>query len=523
MGRPEGIRVRITMATPSEKLATSLEMLRGLQADDRRVFKSQELTRIHRERLLRHGFLQPIMKGWLMSSRPGTNPGDTTSWYASFWEFCGRYCSDRFGDEWHLSPELSLLIQAEATSIPRQVVIYTPRGSNNTIELLFETGLYDLVSGSMPPVEDIVSHDGLRLFTPNAGLVKVRESFFTRHPVEAQVVLGSVSDVSDVLRPLLEGGHSAVAGRLAGAFRRIGRGEVANEMIETMRATGYDVRESDPFVSEHRLGAVRPQVPPMVRRIDALWAATREAVVDIFPAPPGRPENTGEYLRFVDDIYQSDAYHSLSIEGYSVTPELVERVRSGDWDPENRRDDGDERDALAARGYWQAFQAVKKSVAAVLGGENAGVLARIAHREWYRELFQPFVTAGVLPPPALAGYRNDPVYLKGSRHVPPRADAVRDAMPALFDLIESENEPAARAVLGHWLIGYIHPYPDGNGRIARFLMNAMLASGGYPWTVIRVGDRDEYLSALEAASVETDIQPFARFLAKRVRWSLDRP
>jgi Fic family protein len=44
----------------------------------------------------------------------------------------------------------------------------------------------------------------------------------------------------------------------------------------------------------------------------------------------------------------------------------------------------------------------------------------------------------------------------------------------LFDLIEAESEPSVRAVLGHWLFGYIHPYPDGNGRIARFLMNVLL-------------------------------------------------
>jgi Fic family protein len=51
-------------------------------------------------------------------------------------------------------------------------------------------------------------------------------------------------------------------------------------------------------------------------------------------------------------------------------------------------------------------------------------------------------------------------------------------MPALFDLLENEPAPSVRAVLGHWMFGYIHPYPDGNGRMARFLMNAMLASGG---------------------------------------------
>ena len=51
-------------------------------------------------------------------------------------------------------------------------------------------------------------------------------------------------------------------------------------------------------------------------------------------------------------------------------------------------------------------------------------------------------------------------------------------MPALFDLVESEPEPGVRAALGHWLFGYVHLYPDGNGRMSR-LMNAMLASGGY--------------------------------------------
>jgi len=80
---------------------------------------------------------------------------------------------------------------------------------------------------------------------------------------------------------------------------------------------------------------------------------------------------------------------------------------------------------------------------------------------------------------------------------------------------------SVRAVLGTgW--GYIHPYPDGNGRMARFLMNVMLASGGYPWTVIRVEDRDAYLSALDRASIGTDIKPFCAFVAQRVRWSLER-
>jgi fido (protein-threonine AMPylation protein) len=82
-------------------------------------------------------------------------------------------------------------------------------------------------------------------------------------------------------------------------------------------------------------------------------------------------------------------------------------------------------------------------------------------------------------------------------------------MEAIFDLLEGKHQPAVRIVLGHWLFGYIHPYPDGNGRMARVLMNAMRASGGDPWTVIRVEDRAAYMMALESASVEMDIGPFA--------------
>ena len=132
------------MATPNEKLAASLARLQDIQRGARRVFQSSELTRVHRERLVRQGFLREVIKGWLISTDPDTSPGDTTPWYASFWEFCASYCQQRFGDRWHLSPEQSLLLHGENTSVPRQVTVYAPKGTNNTIELLFGASLYDL-------------------------------------------------------------------------------------------------------------------------------------------------------------------------------------------------------------------------------------------------------------------------------------------------------------------------------------------------------------------------------------------
>jgi len=101
-------------------------------------------------------------------------------------------------------------------------------------------------------------------------------------------------------------------------------------------------------------------------------------------------------------------------------------------------------------------------------------------------------------------------------HVPLNRDAVRDAMPALFDLLREEQHPAVKVVLGHFIFVYIHPYMDGNGRIGRFLMNALLVGGVYPLTVVPLGERKIYIEALEQASVHQNIEPFAEFIARLV-------
>jgi Fic family protein len=92
-------------------------------------------------------------------------------------------------------------------------------------------------------------------------------------------------------------------------------------------------------------------------------------------------------------------------------------------------------------------------------------------------------------------------------------------MEALFAALARETSPAVRAVLGHFVFVFIHPYSDGNGRIGRFLMNLMLASGGYNWTVIRVDRRREYMAALEKASVRGEIGDFTKFVAGEMKAS----
>lgn len=500
------------MATPADKLADSLAVLKELQDVGRDAIRAGDLTRTHRERLLANGFIREVMKGWYFPSRPDEPEGESTSWYTCFWAFCGTYLSERFGTDWCLSPEQSISLHTGDWTVPKQLLVRSPRGGNKPTELLYGTSLFD-VRLELPSSRDIEVRDGVRIYSLPAALISCAPSQFIAHPLTLRAALAMIADVSDVLGRLLEGGHSKVAGRLAGAFRNIGRDQIADNIVGTMQAAGYTVSETDPFERQSPLEFSPRETSPYVNRLRMSWQAMREPILEIFPPPPGVPADSDAYLKQVDEIYVSDAYNSLSIEGYKVSAQLIERVRSGNWNPDGVKSDQNQRDALAARGYWQAFQSVKQSILQVLRTANAGTAADRDHTSWYRELFGPSVVAGILKPSELAGYRNGPVYIRRSMHVPPSPEAVRELMPAFLELLQQESEAAVRVVLGHFVFVYIHPYFDGNGRMGRFLMNVMMASGGYPWTIVPLERRADYMATLESASVDQDIKPFATFLA----------
>jgi len=500
------------MPAPSEKLASSLKILHQLQQRGITAIRSKDLSRTHRERLVKSGFLQDVLKGWYIPAKPGTPAGESTAWYASFWEFCAAYLAHRLGEAWCLSPEQSLALHAGNRTVPRQLLVRSPKARNQITELPYGTSLLD-VRASMPGLAHIVTCEGMRVFSVPSALAACSAGFYNVQPTDARAVLSTISSASELLPHLLEGGHSTIAGRLAGALRNIGRDRIAEDIVRTMRAAGYQIVKSDPFSAKLPTILSPREMSPYVNRLRLMWQQMRGSIIEHFPPAPGQPQDIDAYIQQVEDIYVTDAYHSLSIEGYRVSTDLIERVRHGAWNPETDERDLEHRNALAARGYWQAYQAVSNSVKRVLFSENPGSVADEEHGTWYRELYAPSVTAGILRPADLAGYRNAQVFIQRSMHVPPSPHAVRDLMPAFFDLLREEEDPAVRVVLGHFAFVYIHPYMDGNGRLGRFLMNLMCAAGGYPWIVVPVQLRTAYMAALEEASVRQNIAPFTDFLA----------
>lgn len=492
------------------------------KAGPKGVVRSAHLRRGDRELLRRAGYLKDIVKGWYFLVRPGLPAGESTAWYASFWNFLETYLAERFDDDYCLSAVASLELHVGTTVIPRQVVAMTAHGGKTLLNLPHNTSVLVYQDEKVLPKE-VVIVNGLRVMPLPYALYRLPPVYFQSHPVNAELALRSLTDTGALIRIILDARSPTLAGRFAGAYAFLGDAARARDIESAARAAGIAVKRENPF--DRNVPALDPSpraVSPHAGRILAMFRAMRDPVAAIFKnVKPSSIRSVEACLTHIDDVYVNDAYNSLSIEGYQVNPDLIRRLRDGNWNPDRDPQDRQHRDAMAAKGYLEAFKLVKKTVCVVLAGSDAARVARDSYQDWYRALFSEAVNAGLLEAHRLAGYRNDPVYIRNSKHVPPRATAVTDAMDALFDCLQAEQTPIVRAVLGHALFGFIHPYFDGNGRLARFLMNLFMATAGYPWTIVRTERRNAYLAALESASTRGEIEPFARFILEemQVDWS----
>lgn len=504
--------------TEQQKLANALTELHQVLGAERGVVRGKQIRNAARVLLLEKGYLREILKGWYFVSDPLAAPGDTTPFFANYWEYLGSYLSERFGGDYCLTAEHSLLRQAQHNVVPRQVNVMLAVNQSQIQELAFGHSVALYPGGkSFPALEYQEIVMGVRCMSAPYCLVMLNPRYFKDYAREVQIVMGKIDDPS-AIAALVDVNVTGVA-RLVAAYRRIGRNEFAEGVLRQLSGLKTNLPAGDdPFADEPVYLLGTPVRSPLYTRIKMLWLQHRETVLAIRPQQAVMAISAEDYLARVEAIRVEDAYHSLSIERYRVTPELIRKVAEGQWDPSGNPQDQRQIDAMAARGYLDAFELVKEDSGQVFAGREsspsqASRLFNERHQSWFQKLFGPSVDAGILERRDLVGYRRHMVFLRGSLHAPPHFDYVRDGMEALRECFAEEPDAFVRAVLGHWLFGFIHPYMDGNGRMARFTMNLMLASGGYPWTVIRVDDRATYMAALEKASVEDDLSTFSTFVA----------
>ena len=114
-------------------------------------------------------------------------------------------------------------------------------------------------------------------------------------------------------------------------------------------------------------------------------------------------------------------------------------------------------------------------------------------------------------------YRSRPVFITGSKYEVCPVERIEEEMKNLFQWAcsaRNKYHPVQFAAQLHKRFVFIHPFIDGNGRVARLLMNTALIQDGYMLAIIPPVLRHEYISLLERA--HEDDQPFMDFIAERV-------
>jgi len=216
-----------------------------------------------------------------------------------------------------------------------------------------------------------------------------------------------------------------------------------------------------------------------------------------------RPLSKDALKKLIEDIRLRHTYHSDAIEGNTLTLKetklvLEEGVTIGGKPL---------KDHIEARNDAEAFDLMIKLVS-----EKKPIT-----QDLIQDIHE-IVTKGILND---AGkYRTSNVRITGSDTTPPSYSKIVKLMDEYIkDIKKIKLDPIKKAAFIHHKLVFIHPFYDGNGRVARLLTNLYLMKKGYPPIVLKKEERKKYYYSLNKAD-HGELSFFANFIAKDVNESL---
>ncbi|MCE2431430.1 MAG: Fic family protein [Candidatus Latescibacteria bacterium] len=254
----------------------------------------------------------------------------------------------------------------------------------------------------------------------------------------------------------------------------------------------------------------------VIEEIDQL----KEELDALRPLPPDVLGQIEQKLRIESN------YHSNAVEGNSLTlgetRSLILHGLTASGKPM--------RDHLDIEGHDEAVKAMEGAV------KRNELLNEVFIRNLHKVLLkEPYENDAITPDGqpvkrriAIGEYKTQPNNVRTSTgeiyyFTPP--DQVKPAMGDLIDWYrrqEDEGEhPIIIAATFHYRFTRIHPFDDGNGRMARLLMNMILIKHGYTVAVVPVEQRDQYIGMLEQADKTEDLVEFIAYVAHCCKYTLN--
>jgi Fic family protein len=209
--------------------------------------------------------------------------------------------------------------------------------------------------------------------------------------------------------------------------------------------------------------------------------------------------------QFDQNFVMAFVYNTNSIEGSTLTPKEVELLLGENIAPRKPLED-----VLEARA---AERALKFARAAKDRFDQDFILK--LHRMYFRDT-----------KPGIAGrYKIAQNRVMGSSFETTPPEMVITDMKLYFKeyaKLRKELHPLELAAWCHWKLVRIHPFQDGNGRIARVVMNYVLRKNGYAMIDIKTKERQRYFDALERCNYQNSARALAVRLVRRFKKQYER-
>ncbi len=216
-----------------------------------------------------------------------------------------------------------------------------------------------------------------------------------------------------------------------------------------------------------------------------------------------RPLQADVVQKLNEEIMLMHTYHSNAIEGNTLTLSETKLVLS-------------EGLTIGGKSLQEHLEATNNAKAFELMEELAQNKAEINHATI--QLIHDVVTKGIIE--NSGKYRSRNVRISGARKTPPDWPKIVKLIDRLIsDVKNSKMCPIETAAFLHHRFAEIHPFIDGNGRVARLLTNLYLLRENYPVIVLKKEERKKYYKYLKSAD-SGDLSPFSNFIAKAVDESL---
>lgn len=188
--------------------------------------------------------------------------------------------------------------------------------------------------------------------------------------------------------------------------------------------------------------------------------------------------------------------NSISFETLPISKETVEKIFDNDFD------NIDDKTILVVKNYLNGILYCKSLL------KNNKELTENDLKDIHDKVVNGFSLGGL--------YRNVDISIKGSNHTPPSYLKVYDRMKKYFDMInDANNDMYYNIAFAHLQLMKIHPFLDGNGRVARIVLNYELEKNGLKPIIISYAEKDHYFDLLEQFKVNKDINPFIGYIKEK--------